>query len=55
MLFRSPSLALLAGGIVAMTAGLRAGVAAGIAAVVLLALVRTVESRRSASGAGSGR
>lgn len=41
-----PTLAILAGGVVAMTAGGRAGVAAGIAAVVLLGGLRAWESRR---------
>lgn len=41
-----PTLAILAGGVVAMTAGSRAGVAAGIAAVVLLGGLRAWESRR---------
>ncbi|MDA1040897.1 MAG: ABC transporter permease [Planctomycetota bacterium] len=41
-----PTLAVLAGGVVAMTAGGRAGVAAGIAAVVLLGGLRVWESRR---------
>lgn len=41
-----PTLALLAGGVVAMTAGSRAGVAAGIAALVLLGGLRAWEARR---------
>jgi hypothetical protein len=40
-----PTLSLLCGGIVAMTAGPRPGVAAGIAALALLALVRLWETR----------
>jgi hypothetical protein len=43
-----PTLALLAGAIVAMTAGPRAGLAAGLAAVVLLGLLRLWESRTAA-------
>ena len=41
-----PALAILAGGVVAMTAGSRAGVAAGSAALVLLGGLRVWESRR---------
>jgi hypothetical protein len=41
-----PTLAVLAGGVVAMTAGGRAGIAAGSAAVVLLGGLRAWESRR---------
>jgi ribose/xylose/arabinose/galactoside ABC-type transport system permease subunit len=43
-----PTLGLLCGGIVAMTAGGRAGVAAGIAAATLLGLLRFWEARRTA-------
>jgi len=43
-----PTLALLAGAIVAMTAGPRAGLAAGLAAVVLLGMLRLWESRTAA-------
>lgn len=43
-----PTLALLCGGIVAMTAGGRAGVASGLAAAVLLGLLRFWETRRNA-------
>jgi hypothetical protein len=43
-----PTLGLLCGGIVAMTAGGRAGVAAGIAAAALLGLLRFWEARRTA-------
>jgi ribose/xylose/arabinose/galactoside ABC-type transport system permease subunit len=42
-----PALALLTGGVVAMTAGSRAGIAAGIAALVLLGGLRVWEARRS--------
>jgi ribose/xylose/arabinose/galactoside ABC-type transport system permease subunit len=41
-----PTLALLAGGVVAMTAGSRVGIAAGIAALVLLGGLRVWEVRR---------
>jgi ribose/xylose/arabinose/galactoside ABC-type transport system permease subunit len=44
-----PALALLAGGVVAMTAGSRAGIAAGIVALVLLGGLRAWEARRSAT------
>ena len=43
-----PTLAILCGTIVSMTAGGRAGVASGIAATVLLGLVRFWETRRAA-------
>jgi len=43
-----PTLAVLCGAIVSMTAGGRAGVAAGVGAAVLLGLVRLWESRRTA-------
>jgi len=44
-----PTLALLAGTIAAMTAGIRAGAAAGITALVVLAALRLWESRRTAA------
>jgi len=44
-----PVLALLVGGVVAMTAGLRAGTAAGLAAIALLSAVRVLEGRRAAT------
>jgi hypothetical protein len=40
-----PTLALLCGGIVAMTTGPRTGLASGLVALVLLALVRAWENR----------
>ncbi len=43
-----PTLAVLCGAIVSMTAGGRTGIAAGIGAVVVLGLVRLWESRRTA-------
>ena len=43
-----PTLAVLCGAIVSMTAGSRAGIAAGVGAAVLLGLVRLWESRRTA-------
>jgi ribose/xylose/arabinose/galactoside ABC-type transport system permease subunit len=43
-----PTLAVLCGGIVAMTAGGRAGVASGLAAAALLGLLRFWEARRTA-------
>ena len=42
-----PALALLAGGVVAMTAGSRAGIAAGMAALLMLGGLRAWEARRS--------
>jgi len=44
-----PTLALLAGGVVAMTAGPRAGAAAGLAALGLLGTLRFWEGRRAAA------
>jgi ribose/xylose/arabinose/galactoside ABC-type transport system permease subunit len=46
-----PTLAILCGGIAAMTAGGRAGIAAGLAALFLLAAVRGWESRSAARAA----
>jgi ribose/xylose/arabinose/galactoside ABC-type transport system permease subunit len=43
-----PTLAVLCGAIVSMTAGGRAGIVAGVGAAILLALLRTWESRRTA-------
>jgi ribose/xylose/arabinose/galactoside ABC-type transport system permease subunit len=43
-----PTLAVLCGAIVSMTAGGRIGIAAGVGAAVFLSLLRTWESRRSA-------
>jgi ribose/xylose/arabinose/galactoside ABC-type transport system permease subunit len=43
-----PTLAVLCGAIVSMTAGGRAGIVAGVGSAILLALLRTWESRRNA-------
>jgi ribose/xylose/arabinose/galactoside ABC-type transport system permease subunit len=48
-----PTLAVLCGGIAAMTAGGRAGIAAGLAALLLLAAVRAWESRTAARAAAA--